>query len=213
MGRDWIAKAELFELLSMALRFTDWELTEVLVTGEYADALAEACGGVGLLNDVTSEAIEQLAAYKGRNNEEVFRDIRCEYTRLFVGVDGPVVSPYAGVHYAEGIGVTPALFVNREAMAVERLARDCGLARPEGTNEPLDHIATELEFLEYLCLDRAGVVNSEGGVVPADAYENFYEERFAPYARHIAGLVTESTGEPLFLAASAIIAALPDKSL
>ena len=40
-------------------------------------------------------------------------------------------------------------------VAVERFCKACGLGRPEGTNEPLDAVWTELELLEYLALRAA----------------------------------------------------------
>ena len=212
MNQDWIAKAALYELLSLALRYPERGLAEALSSGEYGEALSEACEGLGLPS-AGRGCVEALSAYVGADAEEVFRVLRREHTRLFIGVDGALVSPYAGIHYAQMVGVQPALFVNREAMGVERFARACGLARPEGTNEPLDHIATELEFLEYLCLDRAGVVNLGGGVVPEGAYERFWEERFAPYAKRIAAQIAEHSIEPLFRVVSATILAFPEACL
>lgn len=56
---------------------------------------------------------------------------------------------------AKAEGVQPLLFVNPHSMAVERFCKACGLGRPEGTNEPLDAVWTELELLEYLALRAA----------------------------------------------------------
>ena len=212
MSQDWIAKAALYELLSLALRYPERNLAQALSSGEYGEALVEACGGLGLAS-AGEECAKALSAYVGAEAEGLFRALRREHTRLFIGVDGALVSPYTGVHYAQMVGVQPALFVNREAMGVERFARACGLGRPEGTNEPLDHIATELELLEYLCLDRAGLVNPGGGVVPDGAYEKFWEERFSPYAKRIASQIAEHTDEPLFRVASTLILALPEAAL
>ena len=64
-------------------------------------------------------------------------------------------SPYEGVWRAKAEGVQPLLFVNPHSMAVERFCKACGLGRPEGTNEPLDAVWTELELLEYLALRAA----------------------------------------------------------
>ena len=59
-------------------------------------------------------------------------------------------------------GVQALLFVNPHSMEVERFMRGCGLGRPEGANEPLDHVATECELLEHLALRAVGVfVNKE----------------------------------------------------
>ena len=76
----------------------------------------------------------------------------------------------------------PLLFVNPRSMEVERFMRSCGLGRPEGTNEPLDHVATECELLEHLALRAAGAPScpraprtapTSPEASPAAAYEAF----------------------------------------
>ena len=148
--------------------------------------------------------------------DALLRALRPEATRLFVGAPEPVCSPYEGVWAAEADGVQPLLFVNPRSMEVERFMRSCGLGRPEGTNEPLDHVATECELLERLALRAAGAPASEGapdgaglpGGSPAAAYEAFlsgyaqawmpaFAERLAAEARH-----------PFYRAAAAYLGAL-----
>lgn len=63
-------------------------------------------------------------------------------------------------------GVQPILFVNPHSMDVERFCRSCGLGRPEGTNEPLDHAATELELLCHLASRAAGAVDPAACAAP-----------------------------------------------
>ncbi|MFR3091202.1 MAG: molecular chaperone TorD family protein [Eggerthella lenta] len=71
------------------------------------------------------------------------RALRPEATRLPSGRPSPP-APLRG-RVAGGRRVQPLLFVNPRSMEVERFMRSCGLGRPEGTNEPLDHVATECE--------------------------------------------------------------------
>ncbi len=79
-------------------------------------------------------------------------------------------SPYEGVWRAADDGVQALLFVNPHSMEVERFMRSCGLGRPEGTNEPLDHVATECELLEHLALRAAGAEPPEGAPAGSDLY-------------------------------------------
>ena len=213
MQEHWIDKAELFETLSLAYLYYQRETVEVLTTGAYADVLCEAMAAVGLDEGLVSDVRATLAAYQGADVEELFHALRVEYTRLFVGAPHAIVSPYAGIWYAEEVGVTPVLFVNKESMAVERFMKACGVDRPEQTNEPLDHIGSEREFLEYLCLDCAGVVNKDADIVPAGSYETFYQERFIVFAKRFAAAVAQSSSEPLLRAASSVLLALPDEAL
>ena len=213
MQEDWIGKAELFEALSLAYQYCQKETVEALSSGDYADALCEAVVATGIGEGLASEVREKLASYRGADVEPLFHALRVENTRLFIGAPHAAVSPYAGIWYAEDVGVPPVLYVNKESMAVERFMESCGAARPEGTNEPLDHIGTELEFLAYLCLDRAGAVNKDADVVPEGSYERFYGERFILFAKRFAEAVDRNSDEPLLHAAGAVLRALPEEAL
>ena len=212
MAVSWIDKAVLFEVLSVGLRFTTREAAQALVDGEYADALSEAAKACSIDDDAAADAVRCLQAYVGEDADAVFHAVRREYTRLFVGTPEAAVSPYAGIYYAEDKGVTPVLYVNTESMTVERFMKRCGVDRTAGTNEPLDHIATELEFLNYLCLVRAQAVQTTREV-PQDAYEEFYRDRFIAFAKRVCTLLRENTEEPLFSAAARMVLAFPDDPL
>lgn len=212
MNEAWVAKATLFELLSMGFRFSDQTTAETLASGEYGDAIEEAVVALGLNCDV--EAVGSLLAEcEGRDARQLLQEVRREYSRLFIGFPEAIVPPYAGIYYAKEVGVQPVLFVNKESMSVERFVLSCGLCRPEGTNEPLDHISTELEFLEYLALDRAGLVNKDEGMVPEGAYEAFYEQRFAGFAKKFAKGILDNSSCSLYRAAAMVLASLPDAAL
>jgi TorA maturation chaperone TorD len=211
-GQQWLNKAALYEIEALAFLYTKRELAEALASGEYAEALAEIVEACGL--EVAATEISGLAEYQGRDTDELFHELRREHTRLFVGSPKPAVSPFAGVWFAEEQGVQPLLFVNKESMAVERFYRSCGVGQPEGTNEPLDHIGSELEFLQYLSLLRAGVtVPPEGVEIPVDAYEQFYREHFIGFAHKLAAAVIEQSRLPLYQAAAAVLAVVPDEPL
>lgn len=213
MQENWVAKAELFEVLSLAYQYYEEKTVQALISGEYAKAFGEAIVASGLGTGLALQARDTLAPYAGANFDELFHTLRVENTRMFVGAPHAAVSPYAGVWYAEDVGVTPVLYINKESMAVERFMESCGVGRPENANDPLDHIGSELEFLEYLCLDRAGIINKEVDVVPEGAYEQFYEDRFISFGKRFAEAVLQNSDEPLLSAASTIILSLPEKAL
>lgn len=205
MNLTCLAAAQLFELLSMGLRLPDKQLAETLASGEYADALQETLSSLEIVDDGLSDS---LRAYTGQNVDTLFHRIRAEYTRLFVGAPHAVVSPYAGVYYAEKVGVTPVLYVNKESMDVERFMAACGMGRPEGTNEPLDHIASELEFLEYLTLDSIGVMHDEERQpVPDGSLEKFYATKFIPFAQQLAPKIAKASEETLYVALARVLQA------
>jgi TorA maturation chaperone TorD len=213
MKQDWSSKAALYEALALAFLFTKEELAEALVSGEYAEALVEIAVANGFDPSLASTTGTTLIEYQGRETDEVLHELRREYTRLFVGAPEPAVSPFAGVWYAEELGVEPLLFVNKESMAVERFMRSCGVGQPEGTNEPLDHIATELEFLQYLCLLHSGAVQPLKSIeLPENAYEDFYHKHFIDFSHKVAAATIERSRVPFFVAVAKVLAALPEET-
>jgi TorA maturation chaperone TorD len=84
-------------------------------------------------------------------------------------------------------------------MDVERYLRKYGVGQAEGTNEPLDHIATMLEFLQYLALVNAqAILPPEGVDIPEDAFRGFIEAYLVDWVGEFAQTVSTSTGEPLY---------------
>ena len=151
----WQARAAMCELLALSFRYPeDKVLAEAIASGEWGEAADEIAGALGLdwSADVAPGAAEAAAL---PDPADIQHELRPEATRLFVGAPEAACSPYEGVWRAHAEGVQPLLFVNPHSMAVERFCKACGLGRPEGTNEPLDAVWTELELLEYLALRAA----------------------------------------------------------
>jgi TorA maturation chaperone TorD len=214
MSNEWLNKAALYEIEALAFLYPKEELAEALASGEYADALAEIAAANGLDAQAAAAAAEELACYRSLDPDPLLHELRIEYTRLYIASPRLAVSPFAGVWSAEERGVEPLLFVNRESMAVERFYRSCGVGQPKGTNEPLDHIGSELEFLHYLCLLRAGAAKPpDKAHIPEGAYEGFYREHFIGFARTFAAATIEQSRAPFFRAAARILVALPDDPL
>lgn len=214
MVGSWINKAALFELLGKSFLYVDKEMVQALVSGEYAEALGEILEVNGLEKDFASDIGQELAVYKNKEAEDVLHALRREYTRLYIGAKYPLVSPYAGTWYAKEQGVAPLLFVGKESMAIERFMRSCGVGQPKGTNEPLDHIGSELEFIQYLCLLRGkGVQAPEEVEVSATAYEEFYEKHFIGFAKKFAHTTSKESEELFYKVAAMVLERLPEKPL
>lgn len=155
---EWQTRAAMCELLALGFRYPDSTLTEAVATGEWYDAAEEIAAALGV-NWLTDVADVEMIPEEER---EAYRHtLMAEATRLFIGSPDEIVSPYEGVWRAAEDGVQALLFVNPHSMEVERFCKSCGLGRPEGTNEPLDHISTELELLEYLAARQAIEASSQ----------------------------------------------------
>ncbi|MDR1422507.1 MAG: molecular chaperone TorD family protein [Coriobacteriales bacterium] len=204
--QQWINRAALYEILALSFLLTRRELAQALVNGEYAEACAEIASANGLDAQMIAQVVDELAIYQGREADEVFHELRQEYTHLFIGAPRPVISPFAGIWYAEEIGVEPLLFVNKKSMAIERFMRCCGVGQPAKTNDPLDHIGSMLEFLQYLSLLRAEVlVPPEDIEIPANAYEDFYGEHFIDFAHTFAAATIRGSRMPFFAAMARVL--------
>ena len=151
----WQARAAMCELLALSFRYPeDKVLADAIASGEWGEAADEIAGVLGLdWKAATAPGAAEAAALA--DPDDIQKELRPEATRLFVGAPEAACSPYEGVWRAKAEGVQPLLFVNPHSMAVERFCKACGLGRPEGTNEPLDAVWTELELLEYLALRAA----------------------------------------------------------
>ena len=133
-----------------------------------------------------------------------------------VGAPTPVCSPYEGIWRAEDDGVQPLLFVNPHSMDVERFCKKCGLGQPAGTNEPLDHVATELELLQYLASIAAGIALpfEEGPAVTdfpgggaAQAYAAFWVDHVMTWMPRFADKLAEKSRIPYYTAVGQYLAA------
>lgn len=176
----WQARAAMCELLALSFRYPeDKVLAEAIASGEWGEAADEIAGALGLTwSPAAAPGAAEAAALA--DPADIQKELRPEATRLFVGAPQAACSPYEGVWRATAEGVQPLLFVNPHSMAVERFCKACGLGRPEGTNEPLDAVWTELELLEYLALRAAAdAAEAEGIAGDTAAVEDVVEDEDA----------------------------------
>lgn len=214
-AQDWALRATTCELLAFSLRYPNSDVMDVLLSGDWAGAVVEVGEALGLSAD--DLACPDFADEAGAAGEDVvLRGLRVEATRLFVGERMPVVSPYEGVWRAKQDGVQPLLFVNPHSMAVERFCKACGLGQPEGTNEPLDHVATEFELLQYLASLEAGlIVPFENGVAvdalpegsAGAAYERFWADHVQKWMPEFAAALEADTTQAYYRSVAKLLAA------
>lgn len=205
------ALAAAWELVAFSFRYPTEELAEAVASGEWVDAAREVAEALEL-------ELPDGFGTNGAASEQNLKALRVEATRLFIGSPQPLVSPYEGVWRAQEEGVQALLFVNPHSMAVERFMKSCGLTRPEGTNEPLDHLATECELLEHLALRSLGLAMDEESPLPADAdlpggspqaaYEAFLVEHVGTWAPGFAAAVSTETRLPFYRDATELLKAL-----
>lgn len=215
-AEQWGLRAAAAEFLAFSLTYPSADLAEMVVDGRWLEAAnemaAELCVSWSKTDweDALATGIDGALAKDG---EALAGSLRAEATRLFVGAPDPLVSPYEGVWRAQNDGVKALLFVNPHSMDVERFIKECGLGRPEGTNEPLDHVVTELDLLAYLASLAAGDVAPDDaapadalpGGDPASAYRQFFAEHPAQWLPSFAEALGDTTRLPYYHAVASLL--------
>lgn len=223
LDQTWLHRSALLEMLSLSFAYPRERLSEAVVSGEFASALLELVGINGLTEKVASElgassarreaGAIMRAGYQGMTAEKVEEVLAAEYTRLFVGAPDAPIPPYEYDWTVDDSADADDMAVGKNAHACEaevvRCYREAGLNLPKGTGEPLDHIATELEFLQYLSRIKANVAAPDGAVhVAEDAYERFLTEHLDRWASTFGSEVMRLTHEPFYRMAAAVLAAI-----
>ena len=211
----WMHRASAFELLSLAFLLPSRPLAEAVATGEYAEAAGEAFGLAVPGDERVTTAATHLAAAADGDAEATLHALRREHTRLFVGEKEPPLTPYAGVWRAQQQGQRGLLFVSETSLAIERFMTRCGVAKDLDagqTNDPVDHIGTMAEFLQFLCLVRAEAVRAPAGAaIGTDDFDTFLAEYFAPYATWLASELGAQTRSDFFKGAALLLAVAAER--
>ena len=78
-------------------------------------------------------------------SEESFKDLKADYTRLFVGVGKVLAPPWESVYFSED-----RMIFQKETLDVRNWYRRFGLELENLHKEPDDHIGLEMSFVAYL---------------------------------------------------------------
>ena len=204
----WADRAAICELLALSFAQPTSVLGQAVSSGEWLAAVEDACQLLGAPLP-EGPAIEMPGAETARHALNV------EWSRLFIGTPDIMVYAYEGPFLARQRGEKALMFVSKEARGMDGLVRQVGLGRPDGTNEPLDFVAAELELMEYLAGVEAGVIAPAEGVDPATfpggsagaAYDGFLEHHARIWMPAFAQEVAGKTRLPFFQAAAHLLQA------
>lgn len=224
MDTVWQARAALCELMALAMRYPDDALASVWESGEFEAACREYADALALPIDVAAEKRSAVGAVgiEGGAYESSLRNasddalallspleqLRCEYTRLLIGMPHPVVWPYEGWWRAQDDGVQHLMFVNPSCTAVERFACNLGLGLPEGVKEPMDHLSYELELLQYLALQAA--VEEGESVQAAGRFDGFAAGHVAWWVPRFAAELATQARHPLYVLVAGMLDAFAE---
>jgi TorA maturation chaperone TorD len=149
------SRGELFRTLAEGFWDPTPELVQGLVDGSWPAHLKDSLAWLGEDQAVFGGAVglfdEAARLAQGSTPADFLQQLKITYASLFLGPPKPLVQPYESLYRDFGEPGEAVLFVGPSALAVEKAYRDAGLALSPDVREPPDHIATEFEFLYYLC--------------------------------------------------------------
>lgn len=159
-----IAASDMYRLLAIFLNLPTQEIVNGILDGSLAEDVVAIFEELGLIDSRTEAIKSQLDTLQEgiSDKEEFFTAMRREYTRLFTHPKQPAIRIYETLFtFKHGTNnqEIPALFISPAAMDAERCYRQAGLVRSKKVNEPEDHMATEMEFMAYLYLQKAKGLN------------------------------------------------------
>lgn len=165
-------RADMYHLLALGFAEPTTELAEGLIQVGFQMDVKAILEGLAISETAVSKIVSSLdrltKALTGQDPEKLCRELNIDYTHLFIGPGPAAVSPYESIHVDAEPDVPVLLMVGPAASAVLDAYREAGLSIKKGLNEPPDHIATELEFMYYLCVQEVsagehGSYNEEAG--------------------------------------------------
>lgn len=121
------------------------------VVADFGKAVSWLDGDIPRFED----ALAMLRGWAGEMAERdpvaVLQDLKVEYARLFIGAPGPMEAPPYESLYRDRDADGSPIVNGPSTAAVERTYGSHGLERAAGHSDLSDHVATELEFMHFLC--------------------------------------------------------------
>lgn len=159
-----VGRADMCELLGKCFSFPDRDVAEALSDGRIISDLVFCCADCGAAQAADPRFAGGLHSFVGRNATELLKEMRREYSILFLGPGlGVSVFPYesAYLHVLQGRQSAPVLFRSALTLDVERQMRSVGAISFDARKEPCDSVHREFEFLSYLYGNLAGAIQRE----------------------------------------------------
>ena len=145
----------IYRLLAEAFRDPTIRTVNELVAGTTAASVDRSLEWLGADRAVFDEPLSKIGAFaenaQGIEADQCLLELKIEYARIFIGPPRAEVHPYASMHISASPNAERLLNVGGTARTVEQMYQDAGLQLIPRLDEPPDHVATEFEFLYYLC--------------------------------------------------------------
>jgi TorA maturation chaperone TorD len=135
--------------------------------------------------------------------DEYIDDLAVEFARLFIGPKNPPAVPYASFYLSESKTVMSDVTID-----VRKRYLDAGVAVKELFSCPDDHIAIELEFLQYLTertIEQFEAGQQDEASKLIKVRDNFLKEHFSVWVPELADNIANSTNDNFYRGASLLL--------
>lgn len=159
--------------------------------------------------DALDRGLNQIIKAVKKNKERLDKyaeELAVEFARLFIGPRNPPAIPYASFYLSEAKTVMSDVTID-----VRKMYLDAGMAVKELYSLPDDHIAIELEFLQYLA-ERVIVLFEKGNREEAaclyEMRESFLKDHFSKWVTSFADNIIASANEDFYRGAAYMLKGL-----
>ena len=146
--------ADAFALVAAAFTYPTAELCHALADGSFSSDLRGSLSDMGMESGLVDSLCERFdAAVAGKTADDLFAEMRPEYTVLYYGPgEYRKIYPYESVY--RKLQINPqgraTVFVTKSTHDVERSMKRRGAMPEDARREPADFFATELDFMRHL---------------------------------------------------------------
>ena len=182
------ARSGVYQTLSRLFKVPAEELWQIAVDGKWPEKLREAAELLAYDFDFGVAALSSSVSAE---------DYQAEYIRLFEtgSGDGGPPAPILGGVYGGGDR-------RKQMEEVARFFEYFGLKTSPDDPRPPDHLATELEFMQYLAFKEAAAASPRLGGSFHRAQEDFLERQLVSWLAEFANRIEAADTLPIFVWAS-----------
>lgn len=155
LGEASERRATGWRALALILHAPEPDLIDALRSGHLAEQVEQATGWLDRDRERFTALVHELRVltrgYAEIDPDVLLHELKVEHARLFVGPGRVPVPPYESVYRDVDPSSGKPIIMGPTTIAVDTLYQSYGLRHPDGHHDLPDHVATELEFVYFLC--------------------------------------------------------------
>ena len=195
-------RGSIYTLLSQCFMQPTKELVNSIIDGTLNDAFEN---NIGLTED--KKVLEKLVKLKDFStqskklfSEEVLREMKAEYSRLFVGPGHVLAPPYESVYKTKNEDNKTGMVMGDSAVAAKQFYRSADLEISDNYKDLPDHITLELHFMGHLCtLESERDEESEGDQASVRKMQvNFLKAHLGSWVSNFSQAISQATNSPFY---------------